>query len=103
MYSHNITSDAHNATVDTLSQTSNKQRKNTNVILTSDKLDKLDEPAETSNESKTNDAGYYVSDSAYMNDAKGDPASDPKTVTHTSDGKEKVTDTSNSNFEKTIE
>ena len=42
-----------------------------------------------------NYAGYYASDSANANDAIGDPASDPKKVTHTSDGKGKVTDTTN--------
>ena len=40
--SHNITSDAHNVTVDTFSQTSNTQRDSENIILKSDKLDKLD-------------------------------------------------------------
>ena len=34
-----------------------------------------------------------------MNDAKGDPASDPKTVTHTSNGKVQVMNTSNKNLQ----
>ena len=38
-----------------------------------------------------------------MNDAKGDPASDPETVTHTSDGKKrKVTYTSNRDLQQTL-
>ena len=49
-----------------------------------------------------NYAEYYVSNSVTANDAKGDPAINPKTLTHTSDGKENVTDTSNSNFEPKI-
>ena len=43
-----------------------------------------------------NDAEYSVSNSANVNDAKGDSACDPKTVTNTSDRKKiKVTDTRN--------
>ena len=39
------------------------------------------------------DSGYYNSE---KNSAEGDPASNPKVYTHTSDGKKrKVTDTSN--------
>ena len=50
-----------------------------------------------------NDAEYYVSESANMKDAKGDPASDPNTVTHTSNGnKRKVTDTSNGILQQTL-
>ena len=44
---HNITLDANNRTADTFSPTSNTQRYNTNAILTSEKLDKLDALAET--------------------------------------------------------
>ena len=49
-----------------------------------------------------NDAEYYVSNSATFNNAKEDPASDPKTVTHTSDRKGKITDTSNLNIQQKI-
>ena len=42
-----------------------------------------------------NNAEYYVTKSVTGNDAKFVPASDPKTVTHTSDGKVKVMDTRN--------
>ena len=50
-----------------------------------------------------NDAEYYVSDSANANDSKGYPASNPKTVAHTSDGKKrKVTDTSNGIFQQKL-
>ena len=44
---HNITSDSHNVTVDTFSRTSNTQRENANAILTSEKVNKSDELAET--------------------------------------------------------
>ena len=37
-----------------------------------------------------------------MCDAQGDPTCDSKTVTHTSNGKEKFTDTSNRNFEQKL-
>ena len=41
-------------------------------------------------------AGYYDSESANTNDARGNPESDPNKVTHTSDGKKiNVTDTIN--------
>ena len=46
-----------------------------------------------------NDAEYYVSNSANSNDAKIEPASNPKTVNHTSDGKGKVEDTRNVIFQ----
>ena len=91
-----ITSYSHNLTVDTFSQTSNTQRENKNTILTSEKRYKLDALAETLNGLTVNDAGYYESDSANENDAKGNLASNPKITTHTSDRKKrKVTDNSN--------
>ena len=49
-----------------------------------------------------NDAEYYISNSATENDEKDDPASDPKTVTHTSDGKGKVMDTRNGKLQQKI-
>ena len=99
--SHNITSDAHNVTVDTFSQTSNTQRDSKNIILKSDKLDKLDTMVETLKGLTINNAEYYESDSANANDAKGNPASDPKIATHTSDGKKiKVTYTSNGDLQQ---
>ena len=75
---------------------SNKQRENENTILTSEKRYKLDELTETLRGFTINDVGYYESDSANANDAKGDPASNPRVATHNTDGKKrKVTDTSN--------
>ena len=79
--------DAHNVTVHTFSQTSNTQRENENVILTSEELDKSDDMAGTLNDLTIKNAEYYVSDSANANDAKGDTVRNPKTVTHTSDEK----------------
>ena len=55
------------------------------------------------NGSTINDAGYYVSESGEKNDKKGNPESDLKTVTHTSDGKKrKVTDTNNKILQQKI-
>ena len=95
-------SDAENVTADTFSHTSNTQIDNANAIFTSEKLDKSDELADKLKDLTINDAQYYVSNSATANDAKGDPASDPKTVTHTSDGKGKVMDTINGNSQQKI-
>ena len=67
---HNITSDAHNVNVDTLSQVSNTQRDNENMILTSEKQDKSDALAETLKGLKINDAGCYESELTNSNEAK---------------------------------
>ena len=88
--------DSHNVAPNTFSQTSNTQINNANVILTNENLDKSDGLAETLKELTINDAGYYVSDSANTNDAKGNPERNPKTVTHTGGGKKiNITYTSN--------
>ena len=82
--------------MDDFNQTSNTKKENENMILTREKLDKLDALSETLKGLIINDAGYYESDSANANDAKGNPASDPEISTHTSDiNKMKVTYTSN--------
>ena len=88
-------SDVKNITADIFNHTYNKQRENANAILTSEKLDKSDDLADTLKDLTINDAEYYVSKSATANDAKGDPASDLKTITHTNDGKVKFADNSN--------
>ena len=54
----------------------------------------MDELSDTLNDLIINDAEYYVSNSATANDAKGNPAINPKTVTRTSDVRGKVTYTS---------
>ena len=87
MDDYNITLDSHSVTEDNFRHTSNTQRENANKILTSEKVDKSDALAETLKGSKINDAGYYESDLANMNGAKGDPTSDLRMDTHTSDGK----------------
>ena len=103
MGAHNITSDAHNVTVDTFSQKSHTQKDNENMILKSDKLDKSDALEEMLKGLTINDAEYYESDSANANDAKGNPSSDPKIATHTSDGKKrKVMDTSNRDLQRKL-
>ena len=95
--------DVHNVTVYAFSHTSNTQRDNTNAILTSEKLDKSDDLAETLNYLTINDSEYYISDSVNANNEKGDPASNPKTVTHTSGGnKRKVENTSNETLQQKL-
>ena len=49
---------------------------------------------------KINYTKYYESDTTTTSDAQGDPTHNPKTVTHTSNGKGKVMDTRNKNFEQ---
>ena len=66
--------DAYNVTAYNFSQTFNKQIENANAILTSERLDKLDELAETLKALTINNAGYYVSDSASTNEANSDYA-----------------------------
>ena len=88
--------DSQNVTAYTFSHTSNTQRDDSNVILTSKKLDKSDDLEETLNDLTVNDYVYYVSDSANANDTIGDPGSNPKIVPHNGDGKIKnVMDTRN--------
>ena len=98
--------EAHNTTIDTFSQTtvtSNTQGDNKNLILTSEKQNTSDAPAEKIKGLTINDTGYYESDRVNANDAKGYPERDPKIVTHTSDGKKiKVTDTSNGDLHQTL-
>ena len=65
------------------------------MIYTIEKLDKSDKLTETLKGLTINDYEYYVSNLATTNNAKGDPASDPKIVIHTSDGIGKFADTSN--------
>ena len=72
------------------------------MIFTSEKLDKLDELADTLKDLTINGAEYYVSNSATVNDAKFSSASNSTTVTHTSDKKGKVIDTSNVNLQQKL-
>ena len=77
--------------------TTNTQGDNVNAILTSERINTSDDLAKTLKGLTINDAGYYNSD---KNDSEGDPASNPKVDTHTSDGmKRKVTDTRNGNLQ----
>ena len=70
------------------------------LIFTIENLDSLDELANALKYLTINDAEYYESD---KNDATGDPASDQKVPTHTSDGKKrKFTDTSNVNLQQNL-
>ena len=89
-------------TAETFSHTSNTQRDNANTIFINEKLDKLDELADILKDLIINNAKYYVSNSSTASEAQGDSASDPKTVTHTSDGKGKDTYTSNRKFQQKL-
>ena len=81
----------------------NTKGDNEKNILTSERLNNLDVLSKTLKGLKINDAGYYESESSNKNDAKEDPASDPKVATHTSDGKKiKVTDTRNVNLQQKL-
>ena len=86
-------------TADTFSHTPITQRVNASTIFTSEKLDKSDELADVLKYLTINNSKYYASNSGTASDAQGNITHDPKTVTHTSNSKEKVTDTSNRNFE----
>ena len=88
--------------MDTFSHTSNTQRENTNAMFTSEKLDKSDELEDALNYMAINNAKYYESNSATSRDAQGDPTRNPMTVTHSSNRKKKVTDTSIGNFEQIL-
>ena len=67
--------------------TPNTQGESENMILTSEMQNNSDALAETFKGLTINNTGYYESDSANANYAEGDPASDPKLATYTSDGK----------------
>ena len=70
------------------------------MILTNERINSLDALAETLKGLTINDTGYYNSD---KNDAEGDPSSNPKVATHTSDGKKrKGTNTSNRNLQQKV-
>ena len=76
--------------------TPNTQGENENAILTSERLNNSDALVEMLKVLTINDAGYYESESANTNDAKGNLASNKEVATHTSDRKKrKFTDTSN--------
>ena len=95
-------SDASNVTTDTFSHTPNTQRENANTLFTSENLDKSDDMAGTLKILTIKNAGYYASKSATASDAQGDLTCDLKTVTDTSNMKEKITDTSNGNYEQKL-
>ena len=64
--------DSQNVTAYTFSHTSNTQRDDSNVILTSKKLDKSDELADAVKDLTINDAKYYESNTAAASDAQGE-------------------------------
>ena len=83
----NLTLDAHNMTMDTFCQspvTTNTQGDNANTILTSERIKNSAVLAKMLKVLTINDDAYYNSDENY---AEGNPASDPKVDTHTSDGR----------------
>ena len=88
------TTDNINVTSDAFSHASSSLRENTDVIFTSDNLDKLNELVEAINNLKINNAGYELK-IATTSDAKGDITSNPYTVTHTINDPDTVNHTSN--------
>ena len=88
--------------MDTFSHTYNTQRENANAIFTGEKLDKSDELVDSVKNLTINNAKYYESNTATASDAQGDLTLDPETVTHTSNGNEPVTRTSNRHFEQKL-
>ena len=60
----------------------------------------MDDLADTLKDLTINNAEYYVSNLANLNNAKGNPVRYLKTVTHTSNRKENFADASNGNFEE---
>ena len=91
--------DVNNITPDTFSHTPTR-RENANVIFTSENIDKSDKLADTIKDLTINNARYYASKSVTASDSQSNLTRDLETVTHTSNGKEKVTDTINRDFEK---
>ena len=95
--------DSHNVNKDTFFHspiTTNTQGENANAILPSERLNNSDALTETLKELTINNTEYDNSDA---NDAGGDPTSNPKVDTHTSDRKKrKVTDTSNRNLQQKL-
>ena len=51
---------------------------------------------------KINNDEYYESDKATVSDSQGDTTRDLNTITYTRNGKEKVTDTKDGNFEQKL-
>ena len=73
--------------MDTFSNMPNTQREDANAVFTREKLDKLDKLADGLKYLTINNSVYYASNSVTVSDPKGNLTRDPKTVTHTSNGK----------------
>ena len=89
--------DASNITEDTSTHAFSAQRENANTIFTSENIEKSNKLLDEVKNLTINNAKYYELNSATASDAQGDPRRNPKTITHTRNGKGKVTDTSNGN------
>ena len=74
--------DSNNFTADTFSCESIVQRENANAIVTSYKIDKLDELVDAVKNLTIKDAEYYESNTAIASDSKG-VILNPETVNHT--------------------
>ena len=83
--------------------TPNTQGENENIILTSEKRNNLDALAETLKELQSMTLYIINQTQKNLNDAKDDPARNPRVATCTSDGtKRKVTDTSNRDLQQEL-
>ena len=79
---------------------SNTRRENSNVIFTSEKLDKSDELVDTVNKLTINNSPYYESNIATESGAQCDLTCNLETIPDTNNGNEPVTHTSDGNFEQ---
>ena len=84
-YEEESITDSNNITAAEFSHVSISQRKNADVIFTSEKLHKLDNLVDAINNLTINNAGYELKKST-ASDAQGNLMSNQDTVTHTSNG-----------------
>ena len=78
--------DANNITADTFSHVYSSKRENTNMVFTTEELEKLEKLVGAVNNLTINDAKYNESNTATVNDAQVNLTKNPETVTHTSNG-----------------
>ena len=78
--------DANNITADAFSHVYSSKRENTNMVFTTEELEKLEKLVGAVNNLTINDAKYNESNTATVNDAQVNLTSNLETVTHTSNG-----------------
>ena len=100
-YEEESITEANNINAYAFSHASSSQRENTDMIFTSEKLDKSDELVNAINNLTTSDVVYELNKSI-ASDAQGDIMSYTDTSTHTSNGPDTFTHTRNRIFDKTL-